>query len=103
MGPHRIISKRNPPLIVKTITKIGPITRWFKIVQYYYKKVTTTKTLVETMCLIGTIKMIKKGNQWDLFQLWVARIKKKKLSDIIQESSHPNIVLLKQRYLTNSI
>ena len=36
---------------LKAVTMIDPVTGWFKIVQYYYKKLTSIENLVQTRWL----------------------------------------------------
>ena len=52
MGPINYVVKGKNPLILKAVTMIDPVTRWFEITQYSDKKAMTIANLVETMWLV---------------------------------------------------
>ena len=52
IGPYKIRKKGRYPIILKTVTIIDPITRWFEITQYNDKKAMTIANLVETTWLV---------------------------------------------------
>ena len=51
IGPYKIRRKGKEPPILKSVTMIDPITRWFKVTQYCDKKAMTIANLVETTWL----------------------------------------------------
>ena len=51
IGPYKIRRKGKDPLILKAVTMIYPVTGWFEVTKYSYKKATTIKNLVETTWL----------------------------------------------------
>ena len=51
VGPYRILRKWKDPLILKSVTMIDPVTRWFEVTQYSNKKEMTIENLVETVWL----------------------------------------------------
>ena len=52
IGPYKILKKGKDPLILKAITMIDPVTRWFEVTQYRNKKAMTIVKLVENMWLV---------------------------------------------------
>ena len=46
MGPYKIRRKGKEPLILKAVTVIDTVTRWFEITQYNDKKEMTVENLV---------------------------------------------------------
>ena len=52
IGPYKICKKGKEPLILKAITMIDPVTRWFEVTQYCNKKAMTIVKLAETMWLV---------------------------------------------------
>ena len=51
IGPYKIRIKGKDPLILKYVTMIDPVTRWFEVTQYSNKKEMTIANLVETVWL----------------------------------------------------
>ena len=51
IGPYKITRKGKEPLILEAVTMIYPITRWFEVTQYSYKKAKTITKLLETTWL----------------------------------------------------
>ena len=52
MFPYKICRKGKEPLMVKLVTIIDPVTRWFEVVQYSDNKTMTVANLVETNWLV---------------------------------------------------
>ena len=52
IGPYKIHRKWKYPLILKSITMIDPVTRWFEVTQYSNKKAMTIAKLVETTWMV---------------------------------------------------
>ena len=52
IDPYKIRRKGNEPLILKAVTMIYLVTRWFEVTQYSYKKAMMITNLVETMWLV---------------------------------------------------
>ena len=50
--PYKIHRKGKETLILKSVTVIDPITRWFEVTQNNNKKLMTIADLVETMWLV---------------------------------------------------
>ena len=46
IGPYKIHIKGKEPLILKYITTIDPVTKWFEVTQYRDKKTTAIANLV---------------------------------------------------------
>ena len=46
-----MISKRKEPLRLEFFTMIDPVTRWFKVTQYFERKIMMITNLVETTLL----------------------------------------------------
>ena len=53
MGPCKIRRKRKYILILKAVTIIDPVNRWFEIAQYNDKKAMTVVNFVETTWLVS--------------------------------------------------
>ena len=52
IDPYKIRRKGKEPLILKAVTMIYLVTRWFEVTQYSYKKAMMITNLVETMWLV---------------------------------------------------
>ena len=52
IGPYGICLKGRMPLILKDVTMIDPVTRWFEVMQYRNKKVMTIAKLVESTWMV---------------------------------------------------
>ena len=52
IGPYKIRRKGKYHLILKAITRIYPVTGWFEVTKYHYKKAMTIVNLVETTGLV---------------------------------------------------
>ena len=52
IGLYKIRRKFNDPLILKSVTIIDPVTKWFEVTQYSDNKSMTTVKLVETTWLV---------------------------------------------------
>ena len=52
IGPYKIHRKRKQPLLLKSITMIGPVTAWFEITQHSDKIAMAITNLVETTWLV---------------------------------------------------
>ena len=52
IGPYKTRRKGKDHLILKSVTIIYAITKWFEIMQYSNKKVMAILNLVETTCLV---------------------------------------------------
>ena len=55
IGPYKIRRKGKEALILKFVTMIEPVTRWFEVTQYSNKKAMTITNLVETTWLVRYI------------------------------------------------
>ena len=51
IGPYRICRKGGEPLIIKAVTMINPVTGWFEVTQYNYKKAMMIENFVDTTWL----------------------------------------------------
>ena len=52
VGPYKIRRKGRKSLILRDVTMIDPVARWFEITQYKDKKSMTIVNLVETTWLV---------------------------------------------------
>ena len=52
IGPYKIRGKGEETLILKALTMIDPVTKWFEATQYNDKKAMTIANLVETTWLV---------------------------------------------------
>ena len=52
IGSSKIRRKGRDSLILKYVTMIDPVTRWFEVIQYNNKKTMTIANLVETTWLV---------------------------------------------------
>ena len=52
IGPYKMQIKGKDPLILKPVTMIDSITRWFEVTQYRNKKMRTIAYLVETTWMV---------------------------------------------------
>ena len=51
-GPYKIRRKGKEPITLEALTRIDPVTMWFKVIQYSNNKSMMIENLVETMGLV---------------------------------------------------